>query len=299
MLINSMKMPKIISVFLIFFLVGCVSEPDFSNRTIEKRSNITHAKHIVFIGFDGLGGFYIPKANMPVLKQMISEGSSCMNLYNVLPSMSWSNWSSLFFGAPPKIHSQENFPSIFDLVKYSASPGHNINSINAAFFYDWYEFDKIYSTVKEGRYIIDSSEKSAQNISEFIIKNRPKFTAIIFEEPDQTAHKKMWGSKKYYKMCVLLDNYLSIIKQSVIDAGIYNDTVFIISSDHGGFLHDHSLNYSRNRKIPLVVCGKGVKKNYTITSLSGICDIAPTMAAILGLDIPSQWTGIHLWEIFE
>jgi len=29
-----------------------------------------------------------------------------------------------------------------------------------------------------------------------------------------------------------------------------------------------------------------------------LCDIAPTMAAILGLQIPSEWTGQVIWDIF-
>jgi predicted AlkP superfamily pyrophosphatase or phosphodiesterase len=284
--------------FCAFFLVsGCNTSP-IEIRESELRKEIIHAQHIVFIGLDGFGSAYIPKANMPTLKQMIAEGSSSMDMRNILPSISWPNWSSLFRGTPPQNQTETDFPSIFSVIKQSNTIDQTDNA-TTSLFYQWRELDKICSADEAEKYIIESSYGSLQKIATYIIENKPIFTAIVFEEPDTTGHKKAWGSKSYYDKLQILDDFIAIIIRAVRDAGIYDNTVFMLSSDHGGYLLSHKLNVSKNRKIPFVVFGKGIKKGYIVSSSASICDIAPTMALSLGLEIPPEWTGIALTEIFE
>jgi len=288
--------------FILLFFSNCVSAPEIKIKQDVKKIKEIKAKHIVFIGLDGFGAAYLPKADMPALKQIIAEGSSCMEVYNVLPCYSFPNWISLLKGTPHDLQDDNDFPSIFTVIENAKT--HNTDyKINIAFFYEWYNFVKIYapseSSSKAEVFNFKSSHDTVNNISSYIKENKPYFTAIIFDQPDLTGHKKGFGSKAYYKQLTATDNYIAIIKQAVIDADIYNDTVFFISTDHGGSLHGHHLNTYKNRQIPLVISGKGIKKNYTITSLQRIFDIAPTIAYILGLDIPDQWTGSPITEILE
>jgi predicted AlkP superfamily pyrophosphatase or phosphodiesterase len=296
--INSRHIKFLWTFFCIFFLVsGCYTSP-IETIEIETVKEIIHAQHIVFIGLDGFGSAYIRKANMPTLKQMIAEGSSSMNMRNILPSISWPNWSSLFRGTPPKDQTDTDFPSIFSLIKHSDTIEQTNNGISS-FFFQWQELDKICSDSEAEKFTVESSYGSLQIITTYIIENKPIFTAIAFEEPDTTGHVKAWGSKSYYAKLQVLDDFIALIIQSIKDAGIYDNTVFMLSSDHGGYFYSHWLNISKNRKIPFVVFGKGIKRGYVISSSAGICDIAPTMALSLGLDIPPEWTGTALTGIFE
>jgi arylsulfatase A-like enzyme len=96
-----------------------------------------------------------------------------------------------------------------------------------------------------------------------------------------------------------LDGLIAVIEQAVKDAGIYDSTVFILSADHGGSFRGHGANFPKQRKIPLVMYGPGIKEGFVILSPVSICDIAPTMAALLGMEIPPEWTGCLLQEIFK
>jgi arylsulfatase A-like enzyme len=89
-----------------------------------------------------------------------------------------------------------------------------------------------------------------------------------------------------------------LIEQGVKDAGIYDTTVFMLSADHGGIGWGHGFNSPQQRRIPLIIYGSGIREGFTIPS-ADICDIAPTMASVLGLQIPSEWTGKSLEEIFR
>ena len=122
---------------------------------------------------------------------------------------------------------------------------------------------------------------------------------MVFDEPDATGHSKRWGSAAYYAKLAELDSFIGKIEQAVKDAGIHDSTVFILSSDHGGVLWGHGFRSSRQRRIPMVVYGSNIKEGYVIPSPLSICDIAPTMAAILGLEVPPEWTGQVLTGIFK
>ncbi|MCL2719888.1 MAG: alkaline phosphatase family protein [Treponema sp.] len=276
----------------IFSSSSSASIPVSSN--IENINEIDYAKHLVFIGMDGFGGYYVKNANMPVLKQMVSGGASSLDVKNHLPSDSMTNWNIMFRGTPPDKQTINNFPSIFSIINNS-----NIDNSTFSIFHEWSELKNIFSHDNIEWFYISSSLESTNIIANHIIENTPAITVIVYDELDTIGHQNRWGSKAYYEMLALYDNFLAIIIQAVKDAGIYDETVFVVSSDHGGFGYGHQLNIRRNRRIPLVFYGKGIKNNYRITSDVNIMDIAPTMALSLGLEIPSIWDGLPILEIFE
>ncbi|MCL1813002.1 MAG: alkaline phosphatase [Treponema sp.] len=258
------------------------------------------AEHIVFIGLDGWGGAYVSKANMPTVKRMIAGGASSMDMRCILPSISWPNWATLFCGTPPEQRNGEtdnnvssimDYPTIFTLVK-------NRNRTRI-FFYEWDALYYICTDEEAEKVRITSSLESAQKAAAYIIEKKPVFTAVAFNEPDSTGHKKRWGSRAYYDKLAELDSFIAIIEQAVKDAGIYDSTVFIVSADHGGDVFGHGQNFKKHRQIPIVIYGRGIKNGYTIPAPLSICDIAPTMAAIMGLDVPSTWMGRPLKEVFK
>jgi predicted AlkP superfamily pyrophosphatase or phosphodiesterase len=254
---------------------------------------------LVFIGFDGWGAAYLNKANMPTVKRMISDGTSSTTTRSVMPSISWPNWTSLFVGTPPEKRENNNVPSIFSAVKESFATVQDDLETQPAFFYEWKDLYNICPDETAAKFEISSDYESAYKIASYILANKPVFTAIVFDEPDPTGHAKGWGSKAYYDKLTLLDNFVAIIEQAVKDSGIYDSTVFVFSSDHGGSFKGHGLNTSRHRKIPLVFYGAGIKKGYAIPFHTDIYDITPSMATILGLQVPQEWIGRPIFEIFD
>ena len=277
---------------IVFFTKSCTStEPTLQPGKVPQ--NFVPAKHLVFIGLDGWGGVYFPKANMPTVKRMMYRGAWSLDAQSVMPSTSWPNWSSLFCGAPPEQRNTENFPSIFTLIKNKKQTEKQI------LFYEWTELQEICSNETAEKQGISSNIESAKKIAAYIKEQKPFFTAIVFDELDHAGHSKGWGSKAYYAKLKELDSLIAVIEQAVKEAGIYDDTVFVLSADHGGSGFGHGLDYPSHRKIPIVFYGKGIKKGFNILSPIDIYDITPTMAALLGLDIPPEWTGRLIYEIFK
>jgi len=276
---------------IIFFFTESCANTKYAEQTKKIPQDFVPAKHLIFIGLDGWGGAYVSKANMPTVKHMMSNGAWSVNALNVLPGKSWPNWTSLFCGAPPEKRKRKDFPSIFTLLEN--------NKQTSDLFYEWTELKNVCPDSAAKKEEIFSDIESAEKIAAYITEQKPVFTAIVFNEPDTTGHTKRWGSADYYAKLAELDGFIATIEQAVKDAKIYDSTIFVLSADHGGSMYWHESNMPIKRKIPFIVFGNGIKNGYTITSPVNIYDIAPTMAALLGMDIPPEWTGRIVHEIFK
>jgi len=278
-------------------LAGCTNAKSVlvvsALQTEEIPAGFIPAQHLIFIGLDGWGGAYVSKANMPTVKRMMAQGASSVDVRCVMPSNSWPNWSSLFTGTPPEQRGSEGFPSIFTLVKNSGQ------AKKPVFFYEWKDLDKICTEETAEKQRIGSNLESAQKVAAYIVKEKPTFTAVVFNEPDSRGHNFRWGSAIYYDKLAELDSFIAVIEQAVKDAGIYDNTIFVLAADHGGSFWGHGHNLPKQRKIPVVIYGKGIKEGYTIPAKRSICDIAPTMAVILGLKVPAEWTGRPFTGVFK
>ena len=290
---------KILKLLVFFIFFSCTT-PSLPSRKSTLNSNFVPANHLVFVGFDGWGASYLSKADMPTLKRMISNGTSSTEVLSVLPSNSWPNWTAIFMGTRPEKRTEIDFPSIFSVVKKNCDVLQIDGSdTKPVFFIEWKDLYNICPDDTAIKHEINSDYASAYKIAAYILSRKPVFTAIVFDEPDITGHMKGWGSKAYYNKLALLDNFVAIIEQAVKDSGIYDSTVFVFSSDHGGSFKGHGLNTSKHRKTPLIIYGTGIKKGYTIPFPVNNCDIAPSIATILGLQVPKEWAGRPLIEIFQ
>jgi arylsulfatase A-like enzyme len=83
--------------------------------------------------------------------------------------------------------------------------------------------------------------------------------------------------------------------------GLHRDTLVVLVSDHGEELFDHgSVGHGRTwyeevMRVPLVIRWPGVTGGGTrIEEPVGLVDVAPTILAALGLDVPAQMAGRSL-----
>jgi predicted AlkP superfamily pyrophosphatase or phosphodiesterase len=286
---------------------------EYAEASPEARARAAQT-HLIFIGFDGLGGHYLPKAEMPTVKRFMAEGASTLKARSVMPSNSWPNWSSMYFGGPPETTGYLDteagpqfsgtlrdgygfFPGIFALLRQSLPEN------TTAFFYEWDKLEHLCpaGAADPAEHIPDLAARpdEVERVARFIAEEKPQFAAVIFNEPDHVGHQKRHGSAAYYEKLAELDKYVARIEEAARDGGFYEDTVFVISADHGGVLWGHGFNTPRQRNIPLIACGKNIKKNYAIKSEVNIYDIAPTFAAVFGLTPPAAWKVKALREIVE
>ena len=109
----------------------------------------------------------------------------------------------------------------------------------------------------------------------YIIEKKPELPAICFEEPDHTGHTKGHDTPAYYQMLKELDGYVERILQAIKKAGIWDDTIIIMTADHGGI--------------------KGMEIKESMMQY----DTAAMIAYILGLKQPQSWIGRPVKTVFK
>lgn len=270
-------------------------------------------KHVVLIGIDGVSAEGFQYSNTPVMNSLISQGAISLKTRGVMPTVSAPNWASILAGAGPEQHgvtsnnwslTNYNFePTTKDKDGYFTSIFTLINQqkplLKTGMFYDW---DWLGTFVNK-KYI--TNEKYTQGFqtvtplaTDFIKKAKPAFTFIYYGYPDEVGHEKGFNTKAYYNSISEIDSEIGKIILALKEAEIYSNTTIIIVSDHGGINYGHGGESMIELETPFIISGPGIKKNVVLDKPNDLANTSPTIAAILGLKIPYEWTGRVFQEVF-
>jgi arylsulfatase A-like enzyme len=120
---------------------------------------------------------------------------------------------------------------------------------------------------------------------------------------DVEPHTAAQGRAHYYSMIGIIDKELQRLWTELEDRNLYDDTLIIVTSDHGELLGDHGLwmkgpfHYEQLVKVPLIMklpkgheCSK-IDTNQTVS----LIDVTPTCLSIAGkAELPDEIDGIDL-----
>ncbi len=87
--------------------------------------------------------------------------------------------------------------------------------------------------------------------------------------------------------------------------GVFDRTIFILTSDHGEELFDHgrfnhiSTSYQELIHVPLIMAGPGIPAGERLQDTVQLLDVAPTLLALLGLEAPDDFQGRDLTPLFQ
>lgn len=293
-------------IFVLFFLMI------FSDASIAAKWK---AKHVVLIGLDGWGAYSVEKAEMPNVKRLMAEGSYTLKKRSVLPSSSAVNWASMYMGAGPELHGYTDwgsqtpdlpsrvvdedsiFPTVFGLLRRS-EPKAEIGCIC-----EWagirYVCDTLALSFDKQVTEKPQNPATAKYAVEYIKSARPTLVNIVFDEPDHVGHAEGHDTPAYYKKLNELDGYIGQIIQAVKDAGMWDETIIIVTADHGGIKKGHGGKTMQEMETPFIISGKGIKKGYEFQESMMQFDCAATIAYIFGLKQPQVWIGRPMKQVFK
>lgn len=284
------------------------------------------AKHVILIGIDGWAATNFDKAPMPIVKdKLMAEGSYTLEKRSVLPSASAINWASNFMGVGTESHGYTTWGSKVPEIPSSVTNAHGIfptifsilkeqqpENKTAAIF-DWDGIKYVIDTLAVDHVMQrdhagygkefgeDCGEpldyvKEAVNV---IKEEKPTLFAVYFGGLDETGHTYGWYTEKYYDFEKVLDECIAQLIEATKEAGIYDDTIFVLTADHGGIDKGHGGMTLEEMLSPFIVYGKGIRKGFQMTDAMMQYDVAATVAYILGLETPQAWVGRPMLSIFE
>lgn len=183
------------------------------------------------------------------------------------------------------------FPTVFQLLR-DAQPDAEIGCL-----YDWDGIKYLVDTLSMS-YHAQGPDYNKQPTAlcemavKYITEKKPTLALIVFDNPDHVGHADGHDTPAYYANIKELDTYIGRIVDAVKKAGMYDDTIFIITADHGGINKGHGGKTMQEMETPFIIAGKNIKKGYCFDDISMMqFDCASTVAEIFNLKQPQVWIG--------
>lgn len=274
------------------------------------------ANHVILIGLDAWGSYSMKKAQMPHVRTLMEKGMYTLKKRAVLPSSSAVNWGSMFMGAGPEVHGYTEwgsrtpelpsrviyknniFPTIFQLLN-DTHPKAEI-----ACLYEWNGIKYLVDTLSldyHARAVNSNNrpEELCEMAERYIIDKHPTLLAVCFDNPDHVGHKEGHDTPAYYEKLEEIDGYIGRILNAIEEAGMTDDTIVILTSDHGGINKGHGGKTIEEIETPFIIAGKNILGKGEFQESMIQYDVAATIAHIFQLKQPQVWTGRAMVQVFK
>ncbi len=307
-LINIFK--RVLAMLMMAMLLSCSGHDGGKTDRDGKNKGGFLAQHVVLIGFDGWGSYCMDSVKMPHTRKLMSEGCYTLKKKAILPSISSPNWSVLFCGAPmefvgwyangntpnleqPYLNERGHFPSIFTVLHEQYPSSQTICIHQWSGIKPLIDPDVVDICVRKGEAEITPLACS------YIKSMQPEFMALVYDHPDYEGHNIGHDTPEYHAKMEVLDGYVGEIILALQQAGIYDDTIIILTSDHGGINKGHGGKTLEEMDTPFIIAGKNVRKGGEFGQPMVQYDVASTIAEIFGLRDPDCWRGKSMSHVFE
>jgi len=264
------------------------------------------AERVLIVSFDGLRPDAIVEANMVNVMSLMQSGAYSMSAQTIMPSVTLPAHSSMLVGTCPAKHIvrwNEYVPQngyalgidVFDLAHaagmYTAMVvgKQKLRQITEPGSTDFFEFIDKTDKIKDA--------STVERLAIGQIQHGFDLMFVHFPDGDLAGHENGWMSREQLSAYNRDDGLLGLILQALKNNGIFENTIIIVTSDHGGHDSTHGLNIPEDMTIPWIISGPGVAPGLLATKVFTI-DTAATTAFVLGLPQPAEWDGSPVYEAF-
>ena len=275
--------------------------PDESSKTPDENSkdeeemNYTY-KHVIVIGVDGAGNFF-NKSETPNIDKIFANGAVSYKVLTENPSISAQCWGALMHGVTNNVHGLTNaiventpfptdskYPSFFKVVREN-DPDAKMGS-----FSHWKPINT--GIVEDGinvkKYGGAADKVICDTVCSYVSVAAPKLVFVQFDEVDGVGHSVGYNTPQHFEKISEIDGYIGKIYEAYEKKGIIDDTLFIVTADHGGNGKSHGGYTDGEKYIMFAAAGKTVEKG-TIGDMV-IRDTASVVLHAFGYKQPETWT---------
>jgi arylsulfatase A-like enzyme len=296
-----------------------------------KPPNPPLAKHVAIISIDGCRPDVLLRAELqavsngahPAIQQLMEEGCFTFWARTIPASITLPSHTSMLTGTPEEVHgitwnveqpeAEIEYPhaqTIFEIAKR--------HGLTTAIFASKAKFHTLArpGTIDWGFINDDENPRGdpeiAQIAADTIRAYKPNVLFYHFGFTDVVGHRRAdlydvdergWGSPAQVNAALEADFCVGTIVHALKDAGIYDQTLIIVTADHGGAGGSHGPDDPRSRHIPWICVGPQVKHNFDLTRDRELTvnteDTFATACYFLGLEVPDNVTGKPITQILE
>jgi hypothetical protein len=259
----------------------------------------TLIKRVLIISIDGLRPDAISLAPMQTLIYLAQQGAFSFNAQTIRPSATLPGHTSMLTGLCPKKHGvnwndyrpENGFANGTDLFDLASDAG-----LQTVVFAGKEKLQQISESIDIFNFIPDRDTVITDNI----LADFPDDFGVMFVHfptVDWMGHEHGWLSSDQLSVARRADKSIARLLAELDSRGLRDETLVIISADHGGHDTEHGSTQPEDMTIPWVITGPGVVTGQLKTAIH-TTDTAATAAWALGLPLPAEWDGLPVLEAF-
>ena len=253
----------------------------------------TTCKRVFVIGLDGAMGRAVQQAETPHIDAFLAGGVVTYAAQSVVPSASFEAWGAMFHGVGPEKHRIDGrhpcgedvpWPSFMKVVKQRQPEA------ICASFSCWNPINThIIEPSCECHTVSQPDPELTQSAVEYIRRTPPHVYFMQLDFIDGAGHSHGYGSDAYMAQITTADAWVGQILQAIQDAGVLEESLVVILSDHGGTGHSHGSDHPDCLEIVWGCRGPGVRSGQILDTPVHIADTAPVALHALGITAPKGW----------
>ena len=259
------------------------------------------ARRVLILSIDGLRPDAISLAPMPILTALMYSGAYSLSARTIYPSSTLPSHTSMLSGLCPKKHGvnwndyipENGYAQVTDIFDIAHAAG-----LQTVMYVGKEKLRQI--TEPSSTDIFEYINDRDLVITEKLIENFPAdfdLMFIHFPTADAMGHVYGWLSGEQLSVLYRADQAFGMLFAELERRGLREETLIIITADHGGHSTTHGSSMPEDMTIPWIALGAGVQPIQLTTQVQTV-DTAATAAFALGLPIPPEWDGVPVYEAF-
>src|SRR6266481_376803 len=308
----------------IFFFLIALSAAQAAAQTPEKSPPNVVLITIDTLRADHLGCYGYQKIKTPNIDSLAAEGARFARAFTVVP-VTLPSHTAMLTGTYPMLSGMHDFsanklsPQQVTLATVLKRAGYVTGAVVGSavldsrfglnhgfdFYFDHFDFSRL----EEAN--LDEMERPGNVVADQVLEwlgrnSQKKFFLWMhlydphypYRPPEPYSHE--YAAQPYDGEIAFADEQVGRLLRFLKDRGLYQNTVIVVSGDHGESLGEHGEKthgffiYNVTMHVPLIIHLPGKSTTQTVDDPVSLVDLMPTVLAATGLDIPSQMQGRSL-----
>lgn len=258
-------------------------------------------RRVIILSIDGLRPDAIEMTPMQNLLTLMKSSAYSLTAQTIYPSATLPSHSSMLTGLCPKKHGvdwndylpERGIAQGVDLFDLAHAAG-----LETVMYVGKEKLQQVTDAASIDRFVwINDRDKV---VMENLLADFPQDFGVLFihfATTDDMGHVYGWLSPEQLSVTYRADEALGELLKALDERGIRDETLLIITADHGGHEKTHGSSMPEDMTIPWIASGLGIQPKQLTTNIQTM-DTAATAAYALGLPIPAEWDGIPVYEAF-
>jgi predicted AlkP superfamily pyrophosphatase or phosphodiesterase len=275
--------------------------PTLTAAPTETATPAPHATRVLILSIDGLRPDAIALAPMPNLLALMQNSAYTLNAQTVFRSVTLISHASMLGGVCPSKHDvdwndyipERGYARGTDLFDIAHAAG-----LQTVMYVGKEKLRQITEPASTDTFVYVNDRDLV--LTEKLIADFPQDFGVLFIHfgtPDGMGHIYGWMSPQQFSVLYRADEALGQILAELDARGLREETLILITADHGGHDTTHGTDLREDMTIPWIIAGPGVQPKVLTTQVHTM-DTAATAAFMLGLPIPPEWDGVPVYEAF-